>query len=292
MPSWVVRITKRALATASGACAVLTAGPALAEIKISGARITEGQLWVLGQADEANASISLDDAFEQRTDSRGRFEFRVVYHPATCIVTVRTAAQSQQAVVAGCGQAGPKGDRGDPGPPGPPGPPGSSTPSGSQEARAGDTAEPRDPAPPSPQPTPRPQESPPRSSFSQASPAPPEAARPPAQPEPARPKVERPASPVLGEWFVEGGFARVSVQPCGAAVCGSISWSQRGGEVGTQILRNMKPAGSSKWEGTIYDPQSGRTYESTITLQSPGALRVEGCVLGFLCGGQTWTRAK
>ena len=110
MPSWVVRITKRALAIAGGACVIVTAGSALAEIRISGARITEGQLWVLGQADEANASISLDDAFEQRTDSRGRFEFRVVYHPATCIVTVKTAAQSQQAVVAGCGQAGPKGD--------------------------------------------------------------------------------------------------------------------------------------------------------------------------------------
>src|SRR4051794_21277408 len=122
MPSRVVRIRKRALATAGYACAVLTAGSALAEIGISGARITEGQLWVLGQADEANASISLDDAFEQTTDNRGRFEFRVVYHPATCIVTLRTASQAKQAIVAGCGQAGPKSDRGDPGPPGPPGP--------------------------------------------------------------------------------------------------------------------------------------------------------------------------
>jgi uncharacterized protein (DUF2147 family) len=54
----------------------------------------------------------------------------------------------------------------------------------------------------------------------------------------------------------------------------------------------MKPAGPNRFEGTIYDPQSGKTYQSTITLQSPSALRVEGCVLGFLCGGQTWTRAK
>src|SRR5215207_4422723 len=168
-------IAKALLSIATGALAILAAPSALAEISISAARIAEGQLWVLGQADEPNAPVTLDDAFEQRTDSRGRFEFRVVYHPATCIVTVKTAAQSQQAVVAGCGQAGPKGDRGDPGPPGPPGPPGSSTPSGSQEARAGDTAEPREPAPPSPQSTPRPQEGPPRSSFSQASPAPPEA---------------------------------------------------------------------------------------------------------------------
>jgi hypothetical protein len=81
MPSRVVRITKRALATAGGACAVLTAGSALAEIGISGARITEGQLWVLGQADEANASISLDDAFEQTTDNRGRSSALCITRP-------------------------------------------------------------------------------------------------------------------------------------------------------------------------------------------------------------------
>ena len=75
-------------------------------------------------------------------------------------------------------------------------------------------------------------------------------------------------------------------------MCGAVSWSKDGGGLGTQILRSMKPAGQNQWAGTIYDPQSGRTYQSTITLQSPSALRVEGCVLGFLCGGQTWTRAK
>src|SRR5215217_5628048 len=143
----VLGIAKLAPIISGGACAIVAAGPALAEIRISGARITEGQLWVLGQADEVNASISLDDAFEQTTDGRGRFEFRVVYHPATCIVTVKTAAQTKQVVVAECGQAGPKGDRGDPGPPGPTGPPGPPAPSslpGSREARSGDTAEPRE----------------------------------------------------------------------------------------------------------------------------------------------------
>ena len=79
----VLRIAKLALIVSGGACAILVAGPALAEIKISGARITEGQLWVLGRADEPNAPVTLHDAFEQRTDGRGRFEFRVFYHPAT-----------------------------------------------------------------------------------------------------------------------------------------------------------------------------------------------------------------
>ena len=169
MPSIISRIAKAALVIASSAPAVLAAPSALAEIRVSGARITEGQLWVLGQADEPNASITLDDAFEQTTDNRGRFEFRIVYHPATCIVTIKMASQMRQAVVAGCGQAGPKGDpgpEGRPGPPGPPGPPSSSDPAGWRETRAGDPTEVREPAPSPGQPAPRPQEGAPRPSLS------------------------------------------------------------------------------------------------------------------------------
>ena len=92
--------------------------------------------------------------------------------------------------------------------------------------------------------------------------------------------------------MVEDGVARIGIQPCGGALCGAVVWSKEGGELGTQILRSMKPAGQNKWEGTIFDPSSGRTYQSSITLQNPNTLRVEGCVLGFLCGGQTWTRAR
>jgi hypothetical protein len=293
----VLGIAKLAPIISGGACAILAAAPALAEIKVSGARITEGQLWVLGQADEPNAPVTLDGAFEQTTDGRGRFEFRVVYHPATCIVSVKTAAQVKQAVVAGCGQAGPKGDPGPEGRPGPPGPAGLPGVSELRGTMTGEATEPREAGPAPAQTAPRPPVSTPRSASPQASPAPPEPTHPPAQSEPARPKVERaapaaPASPVLGEWLVEDGTARIAVQPCGGAVCGAVSWSKDGGGLGTQILRSMKPAGPNRFEGTIYDPQSGRTYQSTISLQNPSALRVEGCVLGFLCGGQTWTRAK
>src|SRR5215210_1066169 len=173
-------VTKRALAVAGGLCALLAGGSALAEIRIAGARITEGQLWALGQADEPNAPVTLDDAFEQTTDNRGRFEFHVVYHPATCIVTIKTAAQAKQAVVASCGQAGPKGDPGPEGRPGPPGQAGPSSPAGSREVRADDITEPRVTASSSAQSTPRPQEGSPRPPSPQAGPAAPEAVRTPA----------------------------------------------------------------------------------------------------------------
>lgn len=96
----------------------------------------------------------------------------------------------------------------------------------------------------------------------------------------------------MGEWFVEDNVAKISIQPCGRSVCGAVSWSKGGDQIGTEILRDMKPAGPNRWQGTILDPQSGRSYSSNISLQNQNTLRVEGCVLGVLCGGQTWTRAK
>ena len=112
-----------ALRVAAAALALIP-GSALADITVSAARITEGLLWVIGDSDEPNARIVLDNAHEAATDRSGGFEFRVVYHPATCIVTLRTSSESRRAVVANCGQAGPKGEAGPAGQPGPAGPPG------------------------------------------------------------------------------------------------------------------------------------------------------------------------
>ena len=61
---------------------------------------------------------------------------------------------------------------------------------------------------------------------------------------------------------------------------------------GEKILINMPPEGS-KWTGRIYDPDSGRNYNSTIAMKGSNALRVQGCVFGgIFCGGQTWTRVS
>ncbi len=99
------------------------------------------------------------------------------------------------------------------------------------------------------------------------------------------------ASP-LGEWTVADGSGRINIQRCGAHLCGVVSWSKEDGRIGTQILRSMKPAGNARWEGTILDPRNGKIYQSSMTLRNVGLLRVEGCVMGVLCGGETWTRSK
>jgi uncharacterized protein (DUF2147 family) len=94
-----------------------------------------------------------------------------------------------------------------------------------------------------------------------------------------------PTTPV-GIWSTEGNKGRVRVEPCGDNLCG---YAVNSGE---KILINMKPS-DTKWTGRIHDPDSGRNYDSTITMKGPNALRVQGCAFGGLfCGGQTWSRVS
>jgi len=94
-----------------------------------------------------------------------------------------------------------------------------------------------------------------------------------------------PTTPV-GIWSTEENKGRVRVEPCGENLCG---YAVNSGE---KILINMKPS-DSKWTGRIHDPDSGRNYDSTITMKGPNALRVQGCAFGGLfCGGQTWSRVS
>jgi hypothetical protein len=57
------------------------------------------------------------------------------------------------------------------------------------------------------------------------------------------------------------------------------------------ILIDMKKkAGAEQWEGQVYNAKDGKLYSSTIKPVGSDKLEIQGCVLGFLCGGETWTR--
>lgn len=114
------------------------------------------------------------------------------------------------------------------------------------------------------------------------------------------------ASPV-GEWLVEDGDARIRIQECGSNLCGIVSAAKNAQDtdrknpnpelrhrpiLGMPVLLDMKPAKGNRWEGQIYNAKDGQTYTANISLNDPQRLRVEGCVLGFLCGGQNWTRVN
>jgi len=110
-----------------------------------------------------------------------------------------------------------------------------------------------------------------------------------------------------GDWLVEDKDAIIRIDSCGSALCGTIVWTKKQGGLdennpdpakrsrpimGLQLLLGMKPASDGRWEGDIYNPENGKTYNSRMWLKSDDTLRIEGCVLGFLCGGQNWTRTK
>ena len=57
------------------------------------------------------------------------------------------------------------------------------------------------------------------------------------------------------------------------------------------ILIDMKKKpGLEQWEGQVYNAKDGQSYSATITPIGNDQLEIKGCVLGFLCGGETWTR--
>ena len=54
-------------------------------------------------------------------------------------------------------------------------------------------------------------------------------------------------------------------------------------------MKKKKP-NADQWEGQVYNAKDGQFYSSTIKPVDQDHLQIQGCVLGFLCGGETWTR--
>lgn len=108
-----------------------------------------------------------------------------------------------------------------------------------------------------------------------------------------------------GEWMVEKGYATIRIIDCAGQYWGVVAWEKTPGNtdknnpdpklrsrptLGMPILLGMKPAKPNEWSGDIYNSQDGRTYSASISMLRPDTLKVKGCVLGFLCGGENWTR--
>ena len=113
------------------------------------------------------------------------------------------------------------------------------------------------------------------------------------------------AADPTGDWKDEDGVATIRVAECNKGMWGVVVWEKVPGidksnpdvakrnrpTLGLPVLLNMKKdAKAEKWAGTIYNAKDGKSYKSTMEPTSPNELEIEGCVMGILCGGQTWTR--
>jgi uncharacterized protein (DUF2147 family) len=128
---------------------------------------------------------------------------------------------------------------------------------------------------------------------------------------PAMPQAMSPE----GLWLAgDNGESKIRIEPCGDALCGRIVWltapEQAPGRpdsdvnnpepalrsrplLGLTILSDLRPSPNlpNQWEGTIYNPQDGKTY-TVLVRPRPGALHVEGCLLNFLCQTKIWPKAE
>ena len=118
------------------------------------------------------------------------------------------------------------------------------------------------------------------------------------------------ANSILGDWVTQDRDAIVRIAKCGKTVCGRIQKflvTPPNGQgqkdvhnpdkklrdrtvLGMAILTGFTPDGDL-WRGKVYDPKSGKTYRSEVSLQSTNKLTMKGCIL-FICQGQNWIRAK
>ena len=113
------------------------------------------------------------------------------------------------------------------------------------------------------------------------------------------------AADPTGDWRVADGVANIRVAQCYGNMWGAVSWEKIPGgrdsnnpdaskqsrpTLGMPILINMKKKpGVDQWEGQVYNAKDGQSYSSTIKPVGTDQMEIQGCVLGFLCGGETWT---
>jgi uncharacterized protein (DUF2147 family) len=114
------------------------------------------------------------------------------------------------------------------------------------------------------------------------------------------------ASAPEGTFVTEDGSALVRIEPCGSSLCGTVARILSKGPgipvtdvhnpdrrlrsrplLGLAVLGGFKPSGGQWTGGRIYDPKSGKTYRSTLSVNADGSLKVSGCVL-FICQTQRW----
>lgn len=117
------------------------------------------------------------------------------------------------------------------------------------------------------------------------------------------------AGVVEGDWLTPTGGAKVRIAPCSGKICGTITWlraaTDKTGQpqkdihnpdpglrgrpvIGIAFLRDFRAASADRWTGgSIYDPGSGKTFDSKMSLLPDGTLKVEGCVAVF-CKAQIW----
>ncbi len=111
-----------------------------------------------------------------------------------------------------------------------------------------------------------------------------------------------PAGQVIGTWKNPKSTVVVRTESCGASLCGTVVWAAQeaiadardGGEehlIGKQLLQDYRLDSPGHWTGSVYVPNMGHSFYSTIVQKGPDRLVIAGCILhGLICRHQEWSR--
>ncbi|WP_044172993.1 DUF2147 domain-containing protein [Flectobacillus major] len=113
---------------------------------------------------------------------------------------------------------------------------------------------------------------------------------------------------ILGEWLSENKDGKVLIYKQGEQYFGKVSWGKDGTKkdvhnpdealrsqniIGSVILKNFTFKGKAWEDGSVYDPQNGKTYSCIIKLKNTNELEIRGYVGISLLGRTTvWSRVK
>ena len=123
------------------------------------------------------------------------------------------------------------------------------------------------------------------------------------------------AETLNGTWLVQDGSAKVKIEKSNGKFIGKIVWLnpptdkngkplldkknpdkslQNRPQLGLPLLNDFIYDGDNLWtDGTIYDPESGKTYSCKITMKDKQAIEVRGYVGISLFGRtETWKRCE
>ena len=114
---------------------------------------------------------------------------------------------------------------------------------------------------------------------------------------------------IVGVWLAPARSAHIQIFQCGEAVCGRMISATRPKTnpklldihnenpalrsrpmVGAIVIQGFK-GGPTTWKGgRVYNPGDGKSYKGALTMVDPSHLKLQGCVLGFLCKSQVFKR--